>query len=155
MAAIFLISLHLCSSFITSCSARTRCRWPIDAILAAWSPSSARSAQRDIRETSFPAIFLPIFARALWENLFFLYFLLFSLSFFLSLPQFHLLLRSEWSKYLERAKERNREKYKKAPLERWPRRAAGYNFISYHETNEWLLWDAPVGRKIFFVFPLM
>lgn len=47
---------------------RMWCRWPTDAISAGSSPSSARSAQRDIRETSFLAIFLPILAGTPWEK---------------------------------------------------------------------------------------
>lgn len=79
MAAIFLHSSCI-SFFVMTCFARIWCRWPTDAISAGWSPSSAQSAQRDIRETSFPAIFLPILARTPWEYLSFLCPLVLSIS---------------------------------------------------------------------------
>lgn len=98
-------------------------------------PSSARSAQKDIRETSFPAIFLPIPPGSLSV-----------LSIFPSSPCPPSLFLS-WIASQERR--RTRELGRKKTARRDDRgRAGGYNFISRHETNERALRDAPVGRQI-------
>lgn len=97
-------------------------------------PSSARSAQKDIRETSFPAIFLPIPPGSLS--------VLSTFPFSLSPPLFLCWVGSQEGR---RAREVGRKKTGRRDDRG---RAGGYNFISRYETNERALRDAPVGRQI-------
>lgn len=121
---------------------QTRCWWPTEAILAQLVSVICEKCSKRYPRNKFRRNF-PSYTRKVpslfrsCKNHFFSH---------RRLSLFSLSLSFFSRSYNPTRKPKNETWEKKALSERW--RATGYNFISYHETNERLLWDASVGRKI-------